>query len=76
MERDIESVRFISYDLNLNGPSKKIKLDVPALYFSPAFKRDQELKYYMGDPKVEDMSNYIIKHADIKINLKVNKNLE
>ena len=45
------------------------------MYFSPAFKRDQELKYFLGDPKVEDMANYIIKHADIKIDLKV-KNLD
>ena len=75
MEKDIESIRFISYDLNLNGPNKKIKLDVPAMYMSPAFKRNQELKYYMGDPKVEDMAQYIKKHADIKFKANV-KNLD
>ena len=40
MKQNIKSVRFISYDLNLNGPSRKIKFDVPSMYFSPAFKRD------------------------------------
>ena len=30
----------------------------------------------MGDPKLEDMANYIIKHADIKINHKVDSNIE
>ena len=38
--RDIETLRFLSYDINLNGPSRKIKLDVPAMYFSPGYKRD------------------------------------
>ena len=29
----------------------------------------------MGDPKVEDMASYIVKHADNKINVNV-KNLD
>ena len=61
--------------MNQNGPSRKIKLDVPAMYFSPAFKRDQPLKFFMGDPKVEEIAQYIVKHADVKISVSTN-NLE
>ena len=70
-----KSLKFVSYDLNQNGPSRKIKLDVPAMYFSPAFKRDQPLKFFMGDPRVEDMAAYIVKHADVKISVST-KNLD
>ena len=73
--KQAKSLRFVSYDLNLVGPSRKIKLDVPAFYFSPAYKRNQPLKFFMGDPKVEDMAAYIVKHADIGINVKT-KNLD
>lgn len=75
-EADLDSLRFVSYDINLNGPSGRIKLDVPAMYLSPAFKRDQQLKYFMGDPTLEAMASYIVKHADTKIDIKVNKNLD
>ena len=45
------------------------------MYFSPAFKRDQPLKFFMGDPRVEDMAAYIVKHADVKISVST-KNLD
>ena len=73
--KQAKSLQFVSYDLNLVGPSRMIKMDVPALYFSPAYKRNQPLKFFMGDPKVEDMAAYIVKHADIAINVKT-KNID
>ena len=75
-EKEIDTLRFLSYDLNLLGPSGRIKLDVPAMYLSPAFKRDDKFKYFMGDPKMEEMIEYIVKHSDIEIVAKVHKNIE
>ena len=68
-------MQFIAYDLNKHGFHAAIGDSHPNVWLSPGSSRDKSLKLYRGDALIEQMAEWLKKHADNQFKMNT-KNLD
>ena len=68
-------MQFIAYDLNKHGFHPDIGDSHPNVWLSPGSSRDKSLKLYRGDALIEQMAEWLKKHADNQFKMNT-KNLD
>ena len=69
-QMNIESVKFYSYDVNVQNQAPRIEsLEVPAIYFMPAYRKNPPFLRFLGNPKVSEIGAFVKKHAQVKFEM-------
>ena len=62
-------MKFIGYDLNLLGTYGALGESHPSVWLSPGSQRDKPLKLFRGEARIEQLAEWLKKHADNKFKM-------
>ena len=75
VKRNTKHMQFIAYDLNKLGYHAALGDTHPQVWFSGGSSRDQSTKLYRGEMYIEQLAEWLKKHADNKFKMST-KNLD
>lgn len=73
VRRNTKRMQFYGYDLNQLGMHAALGENHPNVWLSPGSQRDKSPKLFRGSAQIEQIAEWLLKHADNKFQMSTNK---